>query len=248
MEDIKNFLKETEYCDFSHPEIQKIAKEFLARYPDKKELAVTLFYWVRDNIFYRVGLWQRKASETLKEREGTCTNKANLLVALLRAGGIPAGYGLMSVKGQEYLGPAGNLFARKIASQSVHFYTYVYLDGRWIKCDASDDRKFSCNTSYFNPQSRLVEWDGETDAKLNLNSEHILSDIGPLADVDDKISKKPKNAKGIILRLGNLYIKFLRENEKRVFDIKELKPLFKSWLRKNHFVYYCFFCLIHKEK
>ena len=104
MDDLKDFLIKTEYCDFENEKIKKLAEELIKGCVSEKEKAVALFYWVRDNILYRVGLWNRKASETLAEGKGVCTSKANLLVALLRAVGIPAGYGVMRVKGREYFG------------------------------------------------------------------------------------------------------------------------------------------------
>jgi transglutaminase-like putative cysteine protease len=70
------YLEETRFCDTGHPEIEKI---------DKSEYSVRAFYRVRDNTRYYVGQISETASETLARRRGSCTNKANLLVALLRA-------------------------------------------------------------------------------------------------------------------------------------------------------------------
>ena len=102
---MNDFLKETEYCDWSNSEIKSAAEKIIVNLTEPKEKTVALFYWVRDNIYYRVGLWNRKASETLAERKGTCTNSANLFIAFNRAIGIPAGYYVMKVNGREYFGP-----------------------------------------------------------------------------------------------------------------------------------------------
>lgn len=238
----ESFLKETRYCDYSHPLIQKICRRFKKRYLNQKDLAVALFYYVRDNVLYQVGDWNYKASETLIRKSGTCTNKSNLLVALLRAVGIPAGYGVMRVNAREYFGPAMiKMFKNKVGKKSLHLYCFVYLNNRWIKCDPSDDRKLSNHTSYFNLPSKLVEWDGQRDAMLYLNPEHILEDRSLTDDIDDIISKKPRHAKGIILKIANLYIKFLRQNNKKISNQDELEILFKQWLKNNnklwHFLY-----------
>ena len=90
-ENLESFLQETEYCDCNHPVIKKLTEDFRSRYSNQRDLAVALFHFVRDDILYRVGLWNKKASETLDEKTGVCTNNANLLVALLRSVGIPAG-------------------------------------------------------------------------------------------------------------------------------------------------------------
>lgn len=243
-ENLEPFLKETNYCDYSHSDIQKIARQFKKKYPDKKELAVALFYYVRDNILYRVGHWNKKASETLFEGRGSCTNKANLLVALMRVVGMPAGYGLLRVKGREYFGEIVPSFLKKrISKESIHIHAYVYLKDKWIKCDPADDKKLSENTSYFNPQSKLVDWDGKSNAMLNLDQSHILNNEGLLNDIDHIMSKKPRNAKGIPLEIGNLYVEFLRWNDKKIKNTNELEPLFKKWLKKYHILYYYFFSI-----
>ena len=238
------FLKETFYCDYNNPNIQKIVKDFSEKYPDKRDLARAYFYLVRDGILYRVGLWQKKASETLSEKSGTCTNKANLLVALLRASKIPAGYGKMKVNGRDYFGPIVTPFLREVISrESVHIYAYVYLFQRWIKIDPSDDKQFSEKTSYFNLQSKLVEWDGNNDANLNLNPSHIIFDEGPLYDIDDIISKKNKTASKFIVKMGNIYIKFLRQNNQKIESQKHLHIIFRNWMIFNHPITYIIFSL-----
>lgn len=243
--DISFFLKETYYCDYTHPTIKALANDFTSKYKNQRDLAKALFYYVRDNVFYRVGLWNRKASETLNERDGSCTNSANLLIALLRACDIPAGYGVMRVDGQQYFGPVTlEMFRGRVSKNSIHIYCYVYLDNKWIKCDPSDDKKLSENTSYFNPPSELIKWDGFNDAMLNLDPKYILKNEGPIDNIDFIISKKPHNARGILIKVANLYVKFLRQNNQRINNTKELEPLFKRWLKKNNPLYYYLYFLV----
>lgn len=243
-DDLKSFLNESEYCNFRHATIQRLAQELTQKYNNSKDKAVVLFYWVRDNIHYRVGLWNRKASETLAERSGSCTNNANLLVALLRAVHIPAAYDVMRVKGQEFFGPITPLiFKKRISESSLHIYPEVYLNGKWIKCDPSTDVYLSEKTSHLNPQSKLVDWDGEHDALLNLDQDHILEEKNLLSNIDYIISKKPHTAKGTILELANLYIKFLRTSPKIANHTNELEPLFRLWLKKYSLRRHIFYSL-----
>ena len=244
-ENIQNFLQETRFCDFNHPLIQGIAHKIAENCTNDREKAVSLFYWVRDNILYRVGLWQRKASETLIEKEGACTNKTNLLVALLRANNIPAGYGIMKVHGQRYFGPIAIPMLKKFAGEmSTHVYAMVNLNNKWIKCDPSDDRELSENTFYLNPPSKLVEWDGFQDAMLNLNKEHVLKNDYPIANIDPWMVKKPRRAKGIPLKVANLFVKFLRENKQKVNNIKDIEALFKEWMKVNYPLYFYSFSIL----
>ena len=241
---IEEFLQETIFCDFKHPLIQNTISAIVRVDDSDREKAIKFFYWVRDNILYSVGRWKKKASETLKKKEGTCTNAANLLVAFLRASGIPAGYGIMKVRGQEYFGPILIPTLKNFPSEiSTHVYAVVYLNNRWIKCDPSDDQKLSKNTSYINPQSTLVEWDGRRNATLKLNKEDIVKDIYPVANIDPWMRKKVKRAKGLPLIIGNLFVKFLRTNTQNIQSIESLEVLFKKWLRRNYPFYFYTFSL-----
>jgi hypothetical protein len=241
-ENLESFLKETEFCDYSHPAITKIAEKYKEKYKDQKELAKALFYFVRDDTYYQVGFWNKKASETLAEEAGNCTNNANLLVALLRKVGIPAGYGVMKVKGREYLGPIVPPRLKKfIGKRSTHVYAYAFINGRWLKCDPSSDEPFAYNTQHFNPQSILVEWDGENHGTTNIYHEHIISDQGPEADIDHLINRKLKWYKVIPTKIANLYIIFLRETGRQYNDQFSAENAFSRWLSSKHpFYFLCY--------
>lgn len=232
---MKEFLKETEFCDFRHPTIQKLSHEICGKLHNDREKAVALYYWVRDNTLYRIGIWNRKASETLYEMEGTCTNKANLLIALLRANNIPAAYGMYKVKGQQYFGDA-NFLGKFVNKVSNHIYSLVYLD-KWIVVDASDDRWLSRSVQHIIPQARELHFDGIEDAKLHLDPEHILSDEAPIADIDYIFRKKPKHG-GLLLSVGNLWLKYFRETKKRFNSYDELKENCLYYLKMHHPFYY----------
>jgi transglutaminase-like putative cysteine protease len=82
---------------------------------------VSLFYWVRDNIEYELGLKSDTASSTLLRGSGSCINKANLVVALLRALGIPAGFHIMTVKTRAYFSCLCTPCFNKFMSEPVSF-------------------------------------------------------------------------------------------------------------------------------
>lgn len=236
------FLCSTTYCDCHHPDIQRLAKSIMVKGDTQRKTAVRLFYWVRDQIKYRVGLWNYRASETLEIGKGTCTNKANLLVALLRAVGIPAGYCVMTVKGREYLGPIVlPMFENRIARTSRHIYCCARVDGEWRRIDPSDDAEFVEQIGYFNPVACLVEWNGNHDALLNFDASHILHEDRRLPNIDPIIAKKPRNARGPILTTANIYIDFLRENQTRAQSRQHLQKLFIAWLKDRHYILYWLF-------
>jgi len=238
-ENLKGYLLETYYCDYSHDSIQKIARGFMERYKDQNELAKKLFYFVRDNTRYTVGNWNKRASYTLKFGYGTCTNNANLLVALLRACDVPAGYGVMEVIGPDYFGEiVPPRLSRTVSKKSKHVYCYVYLNEIWIKCDPSDDEPLSINTQHLNPQSNIVEWNGISDAVLNLLPSHILSDSGPINNIDYIINKRQRMSMYIPVRIGNFYIDFLRKKGMEIKTIEEMENKFEDWLKTRHYFDY----------
>lgn len=235
----QEFLETTYYCDLHNPAIRHLAERLTLDLTTDKTKAVRLFYWVRDNILYGVGNWRKKASETLKSHVGTCTNKANLLVALLRASDIPAGYRVLRVKGRDYFGPiAPPSLRHRVRANTIHIHAYAFLNEKWIKCDPSDDIVLSQKTNYFNPQSKAVEWDGENDAELNLDPIHIIEDLGLFSNVDNFIGKRPHYSKATVVSLGNLYIQFLRGYEEIIHDVNILERHFKRWLLEHHPLHY----------
>lgn len=236
---MKEYLQETEYCNWSHRVVLDTIGDVVGSEKDDTQKARKVFYWVRDKISYRVGLWNRKASETLIEASGTCTNKSNLMVAMLRAIKIPAGFHVLKVKGKEYFGPiVPPMLKKSISGQSTHVHVTAFVNERWVKVDPSDDKEFSTKTSHLNPQSALVDWDGISDALLNLDPAHILDEQGPLANIDHIIRKKPATGKGVTIHVANLYIKFLREEGDNISNRFDLEPLFRKWLKSNSLLRY----------
>lgn len=240
--EMKDFLLSTRYCDCDSNLIKSKTKELINGICDDDEKAVKLFNFVRDNFLYTFGPWNIKASETLQMRKGMCTNKSNLLIALLRAVGIPAGYGILRVNAKEYFGFITlPLFKKFISSNSVHIYCYVYLKNKWIKCDPSTDKQFANNIGYFNPPSKLVEWNGNNDAIANIDTRHIIGNEGPIANIDSQLEKKTRNLNERRFKLANYYMKYLRENKINFVDSIKLEKDFGSWLKKESSIHFFFF-------
>lgn len=96
-DELSPFLAATPMCDSGTSTVRTLAEVVTRDAGDTREAAVALFYWIRDRIEYTMGDWNWKASETLRLRKGTCSNKANLLVAMARSLGIPAGFHIQYV-------------------------------------------------------------------------------------------------------------------------------------------------------
>lgn len=239
------FLKETHYCDYGNGEIQKIALAYSKKYTNKKDLSIALFNFVRDKIKYRIGPWNKKASETLSDGFGMCTNSANLLVALLRAVNIPAGYCIYKVVGGESFGHIlPSIIKPSIHKDSVHIVCCVYLN-RWIKCDPSTDFELSERTKHISNLTELIVWDGEHDAVHPMEYNTIISISEPLWNIDQQLLKKPRHiVRYYVFHVGNIFIDFLRKEGLELQNKEELNRKFKHWFRKNHSFHYYRYIII----
>ena len=122
--------------DADHPTVVALARELID--PDASELqnAVSLYYWVRDQIRYNpyaldVSATGLSASHTLAQGEGWCVPKAILLAALCRAVGIPACLGYADVR--NHLSTERLRRAMQTDVFYFHGYTSIFLQGRWVK-------------------------------------------------------------------------------------------------------------------
>jgi len=237
------FLLRSKYCDYDHDLIQGLSNELSMSSSNDRELAVKTFYWVRDQIIYNVGQISESSSETLRQKRGTCSNKANLLVALLRANGIPAAFRTMRVKTKEYFGPAITARFRKFLShESFHVFAAVNIEGVWLGVDPSDDYELSINSHHFNPQSKPVEFDGTKNALLNLDPTTILQvNEANLPHIDEILEKQPR-IPPTLLQVFNMCMNFGRMNGRDYQDPEKLTGDFFVSLAKQHPNEYAFFC------
>lgn len=89
------FLASSAIVDFDHPSVSALARE-IQRRGSADTFAERCFEWVRDEVTHSADtdrdVVSCRASEVLETRVGLCYAKSHLLVALLRAGGVPAGF------------------------------------------------------------------------------------------------------------------------------------------------------------
>jgi Transglutaminase-like superfamily len=188
--DPRAFLTATQMCDADAAAVHDVAAEVTSQARTAREAAVALFYWVRDELEYTMGDWNWRASETLRLRKGTCSNKANLMVAMARSLGIPAGFHVQYVTTPSYFsGSFIPLVRRSVRDKAIHVYVTVFLDGRWVKCDPTDDKALSDAIEAIVPHARAFEFDGEHDAVMPFAAGSVLSDHGPYADIDDDLCR-----------------------------------------------------------
>jgi len=189
MEDFSIYLQPTEFFDFNKKLVSRKAFEITKDLKTDKEKAITLFYWVRDDIKYNAFSYypkvkaNLKASVTMRRKYGFCMSKSTLLSTLARAIGIPARIHMVDIINHKISQRLVELMGTK--AFHCHAYSELYLNGKWVKAAPIFDKK-TCFKGGFFP---MVEFDGENDALFapydtegNMFVEYI-GDWGTYADV-----------------------------------------------------------------
>jgi transglutaminase-like putative cysteine protease len=90
------YLQSTEIINWEHLKVLEKARSLCAGTQDTEDTAKRCYQWVRDEIKhsydYQLSPTTCSASEVLETGTGYCFAKGHLLVALLRANSIPAGF------------------------------------------------------------------------------------------------------------------------------------------------------------
>jgi len=159
----EKYLSPTSIIDSDHRRIIEHARETIGDgTKDPVEMAVKLYYWVRDGIrydpYYPFFLPEHyRASNILKSRRGYCVCKASLLCALGRASRIPTRVGFADVKNHlatkelaEFMG--SDLFV-------YHGFVEFYLEGKWVKSTPAFNIEL-CNLHRVKP----LEFNGREDS------------------------------------------------------------------------------------
>lgn len=183
----KIYLTPTEIIDSDHRSIQEYARKITGDSTDPIEVAVKLYYAVRDEILYDPYSpfylpEHYRASYVLRRGKSFCVPKASLLCALGRACGIPSRIGLADVRNHltthqllEFIGT--DLFV-------YHGFVEFYLEGKWVKATPAFNRTL-CERHHVPP----LEFNGREDSLFqpyNLKNQKFMEYVafhGVYADV-----------------------------------------------------------------
>jgi transglutaminase-like putative cysteine protease len=130
------YLLPTSIIDSDHEKVIRFAKRAADGVSDHVDIAVRLYYAVRDGIWYDPYYpfylpEHHRASNIIKSGRGYCVPKASLLCALGRALGIPSRIGLAHVKNHLANKELIELMGSDIFA--YHGFTEFYLEGKWVK-------------------------------------------------------------------------------------------------------------------
>lgn len=177
-EDPISYLAPNGYIESQSPAVVELAAELRAGRSDDADYAGAAFDWVRDNVAHSFDVQDSRVTVTavdaLEQRVGLCYVKAHLLVALLRAEGIPAG-----------------LCYQRLADDKighvVHGLIAVHLNGAWHRQDPRGNKP-GVNAQFSLHQEQLA-WtankaDGEVDYPIVYEAP-VDSVIRALKSTDD---------------------------------------------------------------
>lgn len=191
---IRDFLKPTRFCDCDNQEIIAKAKELTQNDNSPKEMALSIFHFVRDQIRYMMCDFT-KASETLDFGFGDCGTKTNLQIALLRSFEIPARYHIASLRKECIRGIVSETLYQEAPDEIPnHPWCECYLSGKWVSCDTLLDKAL-VKTMYKNgiitkEEIPTIDWDGESD--LNTMTKWMIEDKGTLSSLDELVIAEQK--------------------------------------------------------
>lgn len=151
-----------EYVDSANPAVIAFAQRAAAGATTPREIAVKLYYAVRDDFLYdpyrcETTVAGLKAGRVLETGRGFCVPKAALLAAAARVFGIPARLGYADVR--------NHLTSKRLREQMgtdlfvFHGYTDLWLDGRWVKATPAFNRTL-CEKAGIHP----LEFDGSANS------------------------------------------------------------------------------------
>ncbi len=168
-----NYLAPSYYFNFENDVVQNLICEFKSPSLTAKEKAIALYLKVRDQWKYdpyHISLSKEnlRASVIAKRSTGNCVEKSILLIACLRAVGIPARLHLGKVKNHI----AVERLTEKFGTNELtpHGMVNAYLNDQWLKMSPAFNKTL-CEKFKVAP----LDFDGEHDSFLQAyNSEGSL--------------------------------------------------------------------------
>lgn len=214
------FLLKTPMLDFDHKSIQQLVSQHQWPMLSHYDAIGAIYTYVRDEIKFGYNLDDRlKASLVLKDGYGQCNTKGTLLMALLRAVGIPTRFHGFTIFNELQRGAIPNYLIRVAPKRIIHSWVEVYLDGRWLNLEGYIiDREYLTQVqSRFSDQCEefsgygiatpclknpAIDWQGED---TYIQRDGIADDFGIYAQPDDFYQEYGSNLSGfkkILFRYG----------------------------------------------
>lgn len=133
---MKAYLKETSILNYSSPSIQSFikSKNWLALHP--VERVKTIYNFVRDDIQFGYNISDDiSATQVLQDGYGQCNTKATLLMALLRAVGIPNRIHGFTIDKALQKGAITGVWYLLSPKNILHSWVEVFVEEKWYSME-----------------------------------------------------------------------------------------------------------------
>jgi len=181
------FLAPGRCVDSDHPAVRAFALEHAQTSMSPREIAVRLYYAVRDGFrydpyFFDMSEQGLKASHVIANGRGFCVPKAALLAASARALGVPARLGFADVRNHLTSPRLREMMQTDVFA--FHGFAELLIDGHWVKATPAFNLGL-CEKAGVKP----LEFDGRADSVFHEFDAHgrrhmeYVRDRGSFADV-----------------------------------------------------------------
>ena len=184
---MSEYLQPTPLIDYPHPLIEDFVNKVIEGASSDTEKAVLLYYAIRDGWRYNPYQFSfepnaLQASRIIQKKDGHCLDKAVLLIACLRAAGIPARLCLAKVRNHIAVERLVEAFGTN--ELVPHGYVDVFLDGHWVKATPAFNKELCEKLNV-----ETLEFDGTYDSMFQQFDRkggvfmEYLEEYGHFADV-----------------------------------------------------------------
>ena len=134
MEDQQTYLEPSHLLDYPHPAIkQLIVSKGWDTPKTKADLIGEVYTFVRDEIAYGyTRSFSIPASQILTSAYGNCITKSTLLMALLRAVGIPCRFHAMTIRKVIFRGLLPKLSYKLVIKHPYHAWIEIQYNNKWL--------------------------------------------------------------------------------------------------------------------
>ncbi len=133
---MERYLQETPMLNFSAANIRRLIGERKWKEGDPYRRVRQIYDFVRDEILFGYNAGDgMPASQVLADGYGQCNTKGTLLMALLRAVGVPCRAHGFTIDKKLQKGAMTGIVYRCAPENIVHSWVEVYLDGTWYELE-----------------------------------------------------------------------------------------------------------------
>lgn len=208
----QTYLASTPMLDYQHPSLQQLIDRKGWRALPMEQRIGAIYNYVRDDIRFGYNRDDSlSASEVLADGYGQCNTKGTLLMALLRAVGVPARFHGFTIFNQLQKGAIPHWMFALAPPKIIHSWIEIWFDERWLEIEGyiidqpylqQVQRRFADQCEAFSGYGIATpclrqpenEWLGEN---TYIQKEGIADDFGIYDQPDDFYQHQGTNLKGI---------------------------------------------------